>query len=195
LERARPAPLAGISGGNHGSFAIEFCDGRLDRWFVGIEGRLSRENAARFVWPLVVAFPSDYPHSCPVFRFTAVLRHPNVSRAGRVDCAVLERYHPAVSIAALLLGIQELLADPDSAVGQFEPVRKEWTVARVLKCRFNGRPAPRLFAPMEPKEDAPIQIPDYHAAFSTISWKEIRPDEADSSLGILVDSSERGFLE
>jgi ubiquitin-protein ligase len=192
-----------ISGGNRGNFKIQFCDDRLDRWLVGIEGPLSQSIKARFVWPLIISFPADYPYSCPVFRFSAIPCHPNVSLTGRVHCTFLERYHPAVSIASLLLGIQSLFVEPDLSVIPFESASEGWTKSRVLECHFHGLPAPQSvgsppplpLSPPSPPDGDPIEIPDYRAVFSPISWNKIPPGEADTSLGLLVPRREVILIE
>jgi ubiquitin-protein ligase len=190
-----------ITGGHRRSFGIEFCDDRLDRWFVGIEGALSPSNGARVLWPLIVTFPPDYPHSSPVFRFAAVPSHPNVSLTGRVHCTFLERYHPIVSIAALLFGIQCLLEQPDRAIVPCDSGNAiELTMTRIMKWSFKGRPVARLLslrpsAPPLRKEGPPIEIPDYRVVFSPISSISFRPDEADRSLDLLVPPSERSLIQ
>jgi hypothetical protein len=112
-----------------------------------------------------------------------------------VNCTLLERYHPVVSVAALLLGIQSLFQEPDRDIAAYDSLGEEWTIRRVLECRRSKQAAPEEFISRPEKGGKPIEIPYYAVAFSPISWTEIHPDEFDLSLGLLVKSSEKHLFE
>ncbi|KAH8378689.1 hypothetical protein KR009_000736, partial [Drosophila setifemur] len=61
-------------------------------------------------------FPEDYPMSPPKCRFHPPLFHPNVDPSGTVCLSTLQKgkdWRPNVTIRELLLGIQQLLVEPN----------------------------------------------------------------------------------
>ncbi|CAO2579356.1 SUMO-conjugating enzyme UBC9 [Lemmus lemmus] len=61
-------------------------------------------------------FKDDYPSSPPKCKFEPPLFHPNVYPSGTVCLSILEEdkdWRPAIMIKQILLGIQELLNEPN----------------------------------------------------------------------------------
>lgn len=66
----------------------------------------------------MLIFPEDYPTKPPKCKFTPPLFHPNVYPSGTVCLSILnedEGWKPAITIKQILLGIQDLLNDPNPA--------------------------------------------------------------------------------
>ncbi|CAI2382446.1 unnamed protein product [Moneuplotes crassus] len=74
---------------------------------------------------LIIQFPEEYPNKPPKCVFKPVLFHPNIYPSGTVCLSILnedEDWKPSISIAQILLGIQELLANPNpSSPAQADP--------------------------------------------------------------------------
>lgn len=63
-----------------------------------------------------MAFPEEYPSKPPKCKFTPPLFHPNVFPSGTICLSILDEdkgWKPAITIKQLLLGIQDLLDDPN----------------------------------------------------------------------------------
>ena len=61
-------------------------------------------------------FNEDYPSTPPKVRFNTKLFHPNIFPSGTVCLSILEEdkdWRPSLSIKEVLLGIQQLLNDPN----------------------------------------------------------------------------------
>jgi ubiquitin-conjugating enzyme E2 I len=61
-------------------------------------------------------FPPEYPQKPPVARFTPPLFHPNVYPSGKVCLSILNEdqdWKPAITLKQILLGIQDLLDNPN----------------------------------------------------------------------------------
>jgi ubiquitin-conjugating enzyme E2 I len=92
-------------------------DGTLDlmTWDIGVPGK------AGTIWDgglykIVAAFPNEYPTKPPKCRFEAGFYHPNVYPSGTICLSILnedEDWRPALSMKQLVLGIQELLDNPN----------------------------------------------------------------------------------
>lgn len=92
-------------------------DNTLDlmNWTCGIPGKDNTpwENA---VFKVVMAFPEDYPSKPPKCKFVPALFHPNVYPSGTICLSILnedEGWKPAITIKQILLGVQDLLDDPN----------------------------------------------------------------------------------
>jgi ubiquitin-conjugating enzyme E2 I len=92
-------------------------DNSLDllKWHVGIPGKANTpwENG---LFKLVMTFPPEYPTKPPKCQFTPVLFHPNVYPSGTVCLSIINEsqdWKPAITIKQILLGIQDLLNDPN----------------------------------------------------------------------------------
>eukprot|EP01066_Platyproteum_vivax_P011468 Platyproteum_vivax@DN5208_c0_g1_i3.p1 len=70
-------------------------------------------------------FTDDYPGKPPKCRFQPVLFHPNVYPSGTVCLSILnedEDWKPSITIKQILLGIQDLLDNPNpQSPAQAEP--------------------------------------------------------------------------
>ena len=98
------------------------------KWQCGIPGRAGTawEGAT---YKLSMEFTEDYPGKPPKCRFLfvngRVLFHPNVYPSGTVCLSILnedEDWKPSITIKQILLGIQDLLDNPNSASpAQAEP--------------------------------------------------------------------------
>ncbi|KAG5438025.1 hypothetical protein PCANB_000372 [Pneumocystis canis] len=92
-------------------------DGTMDlmNWSVGIPGR-PKTNWEGGMFKLVMFFPEEYPTKPPKCKFVPPLFHPNVYPSGTVCLSILneeESWKPAITIKQILLGIQDLLNDPN----------------------------------------------------------------------------------
>eukprot|EP00439_Symbiodinium_sp_Y106_P023858 s7408_g2.t3 len=100
------------------------------KWNCGIPGRAKGpwEGAT---YALTMEFTEDYPSKPPKCKFAHVhgkpLFHPNVYPSGTVCLSILnedEDWKPAITIRQILLGIQDLLDNPNAASpAQEEPYR------------------------------------------------------------------------
>lgn len=74
---------------------------------------------------LTMEFSEEYPAKPPKCRFSPVLFHPNVYPSGTVCLSILnedEDWKPSITIKQILLGIQDLLDNPNAASpAQAEP--------------------------------------------------------------------------
>ncbi|EMR09572.1 SUMO-conjugating enzyme ubc9 [Pneumocystis murina B123] len=92
-------------------------DGTMDlmNWSVGIPGR-PKTSWEGGMFKLTMFFPEEYPTKPPKCKFTPPLFHPNVYPSGTVCLSILneeESWKPAITIKQILLGIQDLLNDPN----------------------------------------------------------------------------------
>ncbi|ORY73269.1 ubiquitin-conjugating enzyme 9 [Leucosporidium creatinivorum] len=87
----------------------------LMNWDVGIPGK-EGTIWADGVYKLQMIFPEDYPSKPPKCKFTPPLFHPNVYPSGTVCLSILNEekaWKPAITVKQILLGVQELLSDPN----------------------------------------------------------------------------------
>ncbi len=93
----------------------------LFKWICGIPGRQGTlwEGAT---YKLTMEFTEDYPGKPPKCKFVPVngkvLFHPNIYPSGTVCLSILnedEDWKPSITIKQILLGIQDLLDNPNSA--------------------------------------------------------------------------------
>uniref|UniRef100_A0A0G4G5Z4 SUMO-conjugating enzyme UBC9 n=1 Tax=Chromera velia CCMP2878 TaxID=1169474 RepID=A0A0G4G5Z4_9ALVE len=81
------------------------------------------------LYALSMEFPEEYPGKPPKCRFTKkpVLPHPNIYPSGTVCLSILnedEDWKPSITVKQILLGIQELLGNPNpDSPAQAEPLR------------------------------------------------------------------------
>ncbi|KAF4977860.1 hypothetical protein FZEAL_5704 [Fusarium zealandicum] len=92
-------------------------EGVLDvkNWECGIPGK---DNTiwSGGLFKLTIAFPDEYPTKPPKCKFVPPLFHPNVYPSGTVCLSILneeEAWKPAITVKQILLGIQDLLNDPN----------------------------------------------------------------------------------
>jgi len=68
------------------------------------------------VYKVVMEFSEDYPSKPPKCKFVPALFHPNVYPSGTVCLSILnedEDWRPAITVKQMLLGIQDLLDNPN----------------------------------------------------------------------------------
>ncbi|KAI6005874.1 ubiquitin-conjugating enzyme 9 [Pisolithus albus] len=115
---------------------VKSADGSMNllEWEVGIPGKAGTpwegglykltmtfpEGMNGLIYCLVQSFQSiylpDYPSKPPKCKFTPPLFHPNVFPSGTVCLSILDEeksWKPAITIKQILLGIQDLLDDPN----------------------------------------------------------------------------------
>ncbi|KAF5836594.1 ubiquitin-conjugating enzyme/RWD-like protein [Dunaliella salina] len=87
----------------------------LTKWKCFIPGRPNTEWEGGF-FPLTMEFSDDYPTKPPKCKFPAGFYHPNIYPSGTVCLSILneeEAWRPSITVKQLLLGIQELLDNPN----------------------------------------------------------------------------------
>eukprot|EP00814_Leptocylindrus_danicus_P018074 CAMPEP_0116023260 /NCGR_PEP_ID=MMETSP0321-20121206/11484_1 /TAXON_ID=163516 /ORGANISM="Leptocylindrus danicus var. danicus, Strain B650" /LENGTH=161 /DNA_ID=CAMNT_0003494503 /DNA_START=94 /DNA_END=579 /DNA_ORIENTATION=+ len=92
-------------------------DGSSDlmRWDVGIPGKTGTDWEGG-VYKVLMEFTEEYPSKPPKCKFVPPLFHPNVYPSGTICLSILneeEGWRPAITIKQMLLGIQDLLDDPN----------------------------------------------------------------------------------
>ncbi|KAK9469838.1 ubiquitin-conjugating enzyme/RWD-like protein [Lipomyces arxii] len=92
-------------------------DGGLDllNWSVGIPGKANTIWAGG-LYTVTLHFPDEYPTKPPKCKFAPNFWHPNVYPSGTVCLSILNEeqgWKPAITIKQILLGIQDLLNDPN----------------------------------------------------------------------------------
>ena len=96
------------------------------QWSCGIPGRPDTlwENG---VYNLELIFSEDYPNKPPKCVFTPTIFHPNIYPSGTVCLSILSEdkdWKPSITIKQVLLGIQDLLDEPNpDDPAQEEPIR------------------------------------------------------------------------
>mmetsp|Transcript_50288 Transcript_50288/g.58691 ORF Transcript_50288/g.58691 Transcript_50288/m.58691 type:complete len:156 (+) Transcript_50288:481-948(+) len=85
------------------------------KWETGIPGKPNTdwENG---VYKVTLEFSDEYPSKPPKCKFVPPLFHPNVYPSGTICLSILneeEGWRPGITIKQMLLGIQDLLDDPN----------------------------------------------------------------------------------
>ncbi|CAK6450543.1 unnamed protein product [Pipistrellus nathusii] len=93
-------------------------DGTLNlmKWKCAIPGK-SGTPWEGGLFKLRLSFKEDYPFSPPTCQFVPPLFHPNVYPSGVVCLSILNEdkdWRPAITIKQILLGIQDLLDEPNT---------------------------------------------------------------------------------
>ncbi|KAI9298347.1 ubiquitin-conjugating enzyme 9 [Neoconidiobolus thromboides FSU 785] len=105
----------------HGFYArpTKKADGTLDlmKWNCGIPGKKGSdwENG---IYKLDIIFTNEYPNKPPKCVFTPPLFHPNVYPSGTVCLSIINEeqdWKPSITVKQILIGIQDLLSDPNPA--------------------------------------------------------------------------------
>eukprot|EP01038_Epipyxis_sp_PR26KG_P007662 gene7662-10426_t len=84
-------------------------------WETGIPGREGTDWAGG-VYKVMMEFPEEYPSKPPKCKFIPPLFHPNVYPSGTICLSILDEekdWRPAITVKQLLIGIQELLDNPN----------------------------------------------------------------------------------
>uniref|UniRef100_A0A8C7LFK8 Ubiquitin conjugating enzyme E2 I n=1 Tax=Oncorhynchus kisutch TaxID=8019 RepID=A0A8C7LFK8_ONCKI len=102
------------------------------------------------LFKLRMLFKDDYPSSPPKCKFEPPLFHPNVYPSGTVCLSILEEdkdWRPAITIKQILLGIQELLNEPNiQDPAQAEAYTIYWVkIVRLRQKEWIKRGSPPLF--------------------------------------------------
>lgn len=92
-------------------------DGGLDlmNWTTGIPGKPGTiwENG---LYTVTISFTEEYPTKPPKCKFDSGFYHPNVYPSGTICLSILnedEDWRPALTMKQILLGVQELLDNPN----------------------------------------------------------------------------------
>ncbi|MBW0494401.1 hypothetical protein O181_034116 [Austropuccinia psidii MF-1] len=94
-------------------------DGSLNMmlWDVGIPGKEGTIWAGG-LYKLQMIFPDDYPSKPPKCKFNPPIFHPNIFPSGTVCLSILNEeksWKPAITLKQIVLGIQDLMNDPNNA--------------------------------------------------------------------------------
>ncbi|CAI2382219.1 unnamed protein product [Moneuplotes crassus] len=77
------------------------------------------------IFRMVMQFPEEYPNKPPKCVFKPCLFHPNIYPSGTVCLSILsedEDWKPSLSVSQILLGIQDLLGNPNpNSPAQHDP--------------------------------------------------------------------------
>jgi ubiquitin-conjugating enzyme E2 I len=87
----------------------------LKMWECGIPGKEGTMWEGGLM-KLTMIFPEEYPAKPPKCKFTPPLYHPNIYPSGTVCLSILneeEAWKPALTVRQILLGIQDLLDNPN----------------------------------------------------------------------------------
>ncbi|CAM9710414.1 unnamed protein product [Chrysoparadoxa australica] len=87
----------------------------LMRWTVGIPG-VKGTDWEGGVYKVSMEFSDEYPSKPPKCQFKPPLFHPNVYPSGTICLSILAEekdWRPAITIKQMVLGIQELLDNPN----------------------------------------------------------------------------------
>ncbi|KAL1248336.1 hypothetical protein QQF64_021654 [Cirrhinus molitorella] len=120
------------------------------------------------LFKLRMLFKDDYPSSPPKCKFEPPLFHPNVYPSGTVCLSILEEdkdWRPAITIKQILLGIQELLNEPNIQ----DPAQAE---AYTIYCQNRVEYEKRVRAQAKkfsPSTQSPIQYPRVSLRFKSHS--------------------------
>ncbi len=82
------------------------------------------------VFPVTLKFPKNYPANPPAVFFPKLFPHPNVFEDGSVCLSLInasKAWKPSISVKEILLGLQELLVDPNNT----DPAN--WEVANIYR--------------------------------------------------------------
>jgi len=115
-------------------------DGTMDlmHWEYGIPGKKGTPWEGGLYKGKIV-FKDDFPSTPPKVKFDPPLFHPNVYPSGTVCLSILDEkkdWRPALTVKQILLGIQELLNDPNVS----DPAQGEaYTSFCQNKCKYEMR--------------------------------------------------------
>jgi len=107
-------------------------------WTCRIPGKDSTEWEGGS-YPLTLEFSEDYPTKPPIARFEQGFFHPNVFPSGKVCLSILNEekdWRPSITVKQILLGIQDLLANPN----ENDPAQENaYNVFRNNKTEYSNR--------------------------------------------------------
>jgi ubiquitin-conjugating enzyme E2 I len=120
----------------------------LKKWECGIPGVVGTDWEGG-VFKVVMEFSDEYPSKPPKCKFVPPLFHPNVYPSGTICLSILDAdkdWRPAITVKQMLIGIQDLLNNPNSA----DPAQAE-----AHHLFINNREEYRRRVRMEAKKNAP----------------------------------------
>lgn len=85
------------------------------KWESGIPGKAGTDWDGG-VYKVALEFSEEFPSKPPKCKFVPPLFHPNVYPSGTICLSILneeEGWRPAITVKQMLLGIQDLLDDPN----------------------------------------------------------------------------------
>lgn len=88
---------------------------------------MNREGAN---YKVTLEFPEEFPDKPPKCKFHEGFYHPNVYPSGTVCLSLIDEekdWKPSISIKAILLGIQDLLANPNPQSPAQEEAYQDFT--------------------------------------------------------------------
>eukprot|EP01091_Cochliopodium_minus_P006285 TRINITY_DN1616_c0_g1_i1.p1 TRINITY_DN1616_c0_g1~~TRINITY_DN1616_c0_g1_i1.p1 ORF type:complete len:158 (+),score=48.17 TRINITY_DN1616_c0_g1_i1:44-517(+) len=109
-------------------------DGTLNmlKWDCGIPGKTGTIWEGG-VFPLTMIFTEDYPDKPPKCSFPKAFFHPNIFPSGTVCLSLLNEekdWKPSITLKQILIGIQELLSNPNPNDPAQEPAYNAYTYDR-----------------------------------------------------------------
>lgn len=110
-------------------------DGSLDLtvWKAGIPGK-DGTDWSEGTYPITITFPDEYPSKPPKIKFPAGFYHPNVYPSGTICLSILNEeqdWRPAITLKQIVLGIQELLDNPNPDSPAQEPAWRAFSKDKV----------------------------------------------------------------
>ena len=107
----------------------------LMKWKCVIPGEDGTDWAGGF-YPVTMEFSSDYPAKAPKVSLPKGFFHPNIYPSGKVCLSIINdnpaeggQWKPAIAIKQILLGVQELLDQPNNSdpaqIEGYEMLRKD----------------------------------------------------------------------
>lgn len=111
-------------------------DGSLDltNWKAGIPGK-KNTPWEEGIFPVTINFPAEYPSKPPKVKFPQGFYHPNVYPSGTVCLSILNEeqdWRPGVNLTDIVLGVQDLLSNPNPDSPAQEPAWKTFTKDKSL---------------------------------------------------------------
>jgi ubiquitin-conjugating enzyme E2 I len=87
------------------------------KWTCGVPGKDGTPWEGG-LYKVEILFSEDYPSKPPNCKFTPCIFHPNVYNSGKICLSILDdtkSWAPVITIKQILLGIQELLNNPNNS--------------------------------------------------------------------------------
>ena len=117
-------------------------DGSMDmmNWETGIPGKDGTDWQGG-VYRVDMAFGSDFPSKPPKCKFVPPLYHPNIYPSGTICLSILNddppdgTWRPAITVKQILLGVQDLLDNPNPASPAQRPAFEDYQNDRTTYTR------------------------------------------------------------
>lgn len=128
---------------------VAFPTADIHEWTGTIEGPPDSVYSG-LSFSISIIFTDEYPYSPPKVRFTTSIFHPNVDSNGQICLDVLKNmWSPALTITTVLLSVQALLAQPNTA----DPLNQD--AARLWSAQEQFRETVLRYTPMSSTAVAP----------------------------------------